>query len=597
MRKLTFLVLLTLSPILSLAGCGGGGGDGAASEANLSPVADAALLSPASEQIKTGSLVTLDASDSYDPENEELTYLWELVSRPQDSNAALSDPTARRPSFTADQAGEYTVSLVVADGMQESAEASVTVSVSAPPPPGTPREGTFLDSFVDGLDYGTIDFLVNVTGEGGKFDYLEGDDVTFSLGELLLGTVRGQEVITPLDLVPGAKDETDPTVTTICRLLQSLDDDSDLENGILIAEAIKDEVSAWFLDFATEIDEFDDSDMEALFERLNQQNLFAGPEDRVPITAAGALKHFRQLFMDPFKGEYYGEFSGDDSGSWIITVNNTGSIQGTATGSTTETLSLTGITTSQGEITFTSDAALGAPLFSGQIFPGNEIEGTWSNPDTSEQGVFSGKINLPNVDDDNDGFTEEEGDCSDYSALLSPGTQEICGDLIDQDCDGFDAECPPPGYDELIEGTILGYFKGFTSGKIFVQDFPEDPGKVRSWLQADNYSEAASAYRPGVKIYRFDTSYSMHVVGMAEAVTVQSISCTLRIKLTATSFSGETLTVSRTSDNYTLDFQVDQADRATVASWSTADEIAVCKNGGIIKNISRDEQSGVTRIQ
>ena len=39
------------------------------------------------------------------------------------------------------------------------------------------------------------------------------------------------------------------------------------------------------------------------------------------------------------------------------------------------------------------------------------------------------------VDDDGDGFSEEQGDCDDTNADLSPGATEVC-DEIDNDCDG-----------------------------------------------------------------------------------------------------------------------------------------------------------------
>ena len=39
------------------------------------------------------------------------------------------------------------------------------------------------------------------------------------------------------------------------------------------------------------------------------------------------------------------------------------------------------------------------------------------------------------VDDDGDGFSEEQDNCDDTNADLSPGTTEIC-DEIDNDCDG-----------------------------------------------------------------------------------------------------------------------------------------------------------------
>jgi hypothetical protein len=47
-----------------------------------------------------------------------------------------------------------------------------------------------------------------------------------------------------------------------------------------------------------------------------------------------------------------------------------------------------------------------------------------------------------NIDDDRDGYTENQGDCDDTDARIYPGAEEICGDGIDQDCDGTDQLCP-----------------------------------------------------------------------------------------------------------------------------------------------------------
>ena len=46
------------------------------------------------------------------------------------------------------------------------------------------------------------------------------------------------------------------------------------------------------------------------------------------------------------------------------------------------------------------------------------------------------------VDDDKDGYTENQGDCDDEDASIHPGATEFCGDGIDQDCDGEDLKCP-----------------------------------------------------------------------------------------------------------------------------------------------------------
>jgi hypothetical protein len=50
-------------------------------------------------------------------------------------------------------------------------------------------------------------------------------------------------------------------------------------------------------------------------------------------------------------------------------------------------------------------------------------------------------INKP-IDNDRDGFTEKQGDCNDLDPNINPNAAEICGDEIDQDCDGSDLPCP-----------------------------------------------------------------------------------------------------------------------------------------------------------
>jgi hypothetical protein len=45
------------------------------------------------------------------------------------------------------------------------------------------------------------------------------------------------------------------------------------------------------------------------------------------------------------------------------------------------------------------------------------------------------------IDDDGDGYTENQGDCNDSDSWIYSGAPEICEDGIDQDCDGADATC------------------------------------------------------------------------------------------------------------------------------------------------------------
>jgi hypothetical protein len=45
------------------------------------------------------------------------------------------------------------------------------------------------------------------------------------------------------------------------------------------------------------------------------------------------------------------------------------------------------------------------------------------------------------IDDDGDGFSENQGDCNDNDDTIYPGAEEICGDGIDQNCNDIDLLC------------------------------------------------------------------------------------------------------------------------------------------------------------
>ena len=105
--------------------------------------------------------------------------------------------------------------------------------------------GYFIDGPVQGLTYRTPT-QSGSTDSTGRFNYLTGETVTFSIGDFVLGSSAGAQRMTPSNLVPlqvpGQRvqpfDNPDRVknraVANMARFVQSLDRDGNVENGIVI---------------------------------------------------------------------------------------------------------------------------------------------------------------------------------------------------------------------------------------------------------------------------------------------------------------------------------------------------------------------------
>lgn len=152
----------------------------------------------------------------------------------------------------------------------------------------TENTGQFVDSMVTGLIY-TTPTLKGTTDSEGKFQYLTGETVTFSIGDVTIGSGTAKPIMTPVDLVPGARDETHQTVKNIARFLLSLDDDEDPSNGITIPNEILNVIRNKSIDFSVSSIAFaDNSDLEEILSALN----------KTLVTEEDAQAHLRATLLN-----------------------------------------------------------------------------------------------------------------------------------------------------------------------------------------------------------------------------------------------------------------------------------------------------------
>jgi len=147
--------------------------------------------------------------------------------------------------------------------------------------------GYYLDNAVVGADY-ECGSQKGKTGEGGKFTFEKGKPCTFKLASIPLRSVDASELVDGKKIV-----EDDPKVA---RLLQSIDSDGDLSNGIQISDAVIEAIEAALAHVGTA--------PEAVFEQTGTlEDIVETVEDEVPTVTGLVSQEDAQAHVNETKTE------------------------------------------------------------------------------------------------------------------------------------------------------------------------------------------------------------------------------------------------------------------------------------------------------
>jgi PKD repeat protein len=86
------------------------------------------------QTVSRNKMIILDGTESYDPDNNLLTYFWDIVSKPEGSVSQFDDPTSPTAKILADKEGDYVFRLLVYDGQLYSNPDTVVVQAVNDPP-------------------------------------------------------------------------------------------------------------------------------------------------------------------------------------------------------------------------------------------------------------------------------------------------------------------------------------------------------------------------------------------------------------------------------------------------------------------------------
>jgi hypothetical protein len=261
--------------------------------------------------------------------------------------------------------------LVAACGGGNDSPADAAAPAVTPPAAAAPTadaKGKFVDSAVEGLAY-DCGGVKGVTNGDGEFDFVTGQSCTFKVGGITLGSALAKPMLTPVDLVPGAVDETNPAVNNMTRLLMSLDADNNPANGILVDDSVRTALASATLPALT------DAGWAAAATTL----VASAIPGRALASTAQANTHLGISLLGLFTGHYECQYTGASSGSVVVDIAN-GNIVGTGKpDGSTSTFDVDGSLESSGSANLSAGTTTTGATYVGTFLSSGSGSGSWTD--------------------------------------------------------------------------------------------------------------------------------------------------------------------------------------------------------------------------
>jgi hypothetical protein len=191
-------------------------------------------------------------------------------------------------------------------------------------------DASFLECWVQGLEFSTAT-KSGLTEEYGIFDCELGNTMTFHVGGIELGGGAAGPFMNPIEIT-SATDIFEYEPTNIACFLQTIDDDGNPPNGIVITEAVRTAAAGKTLDFDQRPADF--AANAAVQQLISDLTAVTAAGTRTLVAYVAARTHLQNTLMEVLAGEYGGRFHGTKGtdeweGEWEIVIKTDGTITGT----------------------------------------------------------------------------------------------------------------------------------------------------------------------------------------------------------------------------------------------------------------------------